>query len=338
MNIGIIGFGGVAKAFVNLLIDKRDKFTDDIKLKYIINSKGGLYNKKGIDLYSLIDSINDKEDIINHIDWKYKLNIDDVILNNDIEYIIELTSTNIDNGEPGLTHIKKSLTNKINVITGNKGPILIEYNQLKEIAKKNNVELMIGCTTGGALPSISCGLIGCAGSDINSIQGILNGTSNYILSMMSDNDMDYEKALKQAQDLGIAEIDPKLDVSGIDTAIKLIILSNVLMGSNLKLSNIKIEGITNVNKEYIKTIKFNNNKLKLIGEATKIDESLVASVSLKVIDESHPLYNIDYNNKGILYKTDTLGDILIAGGKSGTVNAAAAILRDLINLKHTENK
>ncbi|MDU4324580.1 MAG: homoserine dehydrogenase [Clostridium celatum] len=297
MNIGLIGFGGVGQALIKLFIDKKDyileKYHLDIKIKYILKSDGGLYDKKGINLDEVIEFIENNRNIKEHLSWKSDLNIKDIINNNDIDTLIELTSTNIETGEPGLTHIKRALENKMNVVTGNKGPIILKYNELKEIAHKNSVELKVGCTTGGALPSINGGIYDIAGSEIQSIEGILNGTTNYILSKMINDDITYEEALKDAQECGIAEV--KL--------------------------------------EYLRELKKKNKKLKLIGKVDSLDDEINAYVKLIEIDENHPLYFVDYKNKGIYFKTDTLGDVSIIGGASGTRNAAASILRDIVLIK-----
>ena len=197
--------------------------------------------------------------------------INDIIDNNDIDTLVELTSTNIETGEPGLTHIRKSFENNINVVTGNKGPILLDYKKLKVLADNNNVELRVGCTTGGALPSINGGIYDIAGSKIQSIEGVLNGTTNYILSKMANDNVDYKEALLEAQKVGIAESDPSLDVLGYDTASKIIILSNVLMNSDLKLEDLKINGIEEVRLDNIEKAKVRGNKIKLIGKLYKKD-------------------------------------------------------------------
>ena len=331
MEIGIIGFGGVGQSLIKLLVKKRkyifEKYNLDIKVKYIVKSDGGIYKANGIDLEELLEFINKNKSIKEHILWKSNLSIQEVIKNNDIDTLIELTSTNIETGEPGLTHIKRALESKINVVTGNKGPIILKYKELKEIADKNSVELKVGCTTGGALPSINGGLYDVAGSEIQAIEGILNGTTNYILSKMT-NDMD--KMSEAIQSNGIAEANPSLDILGYDTACKIIILSNVLMDTNLKLEDIEIKGITEVTLEDIEKAKVENKKLKLIGKVEKIDNMIKAYVKPIIINENHPLYFVDYKNKGVYFKTDTLGDISIIGGASGTMNAAASILRDVV--------
>lgn len=337
MDIGLIGFGGVGQALIKLLIDKESyllqQYNLKINVKYIIKSNGGIYNASGINLSEILKVIDENINITCHNEWKDNLNINDIIDNNDIDTLVELTSTNIETGEPGLTHIRKSLENNINVVTGNKGPILLDYKKLKVLADNNNVELKVGCTTGGALPSINGGIYDIAGSKIQSIEGVLNGTTNYILSKMANYNVDYKEALLEAQKVGIAESDPSLDVLGYDTASKIIILSNVLMNSDLKLEDLKINGIEEVRLDNIEKAKVRGNKIKLIGKVYKKDNLVKGYVTPIEIDENHPLYCVDYKNKGIYYKTDTLGDISIIGGASGTMNAAASILRDIILLR-----
>ncbi|MBS4956356.1 MAG: homoserine dehydrogenase [Clostridium sp.] len=338
MNIGLIGFGGVGQALIKLLVEKKnyifEKYNLDIKVKYIIKSDGGIYESNGIDLEEVLGFIN--KNLKEHISWRYELGIEEVIKNNDIDILIELTPTNIETGEPGLTHIKRALESGINVVTGNKGPIILKYKELKEIADKNSVKLKVGCTTGGALPSINGGLYDVAGSEIQGVEGILNGTTNYILSKMAIDEVSYEEALTEAQKDGIAEANPSLDVLGYDTACKIVILANVLMDANIKLEDIEIQGITEVELETIKRLQKENKKLKLIGKVHRKDSMVKAYVRLVEIKEDHPLYFVDYKNKGVYFKTDTLGDISIIGGASGTRNAAASILRDLMLVKGLE--
>ena len=332
MDIGIIGFGGVSKAFIKLLIDKEKSLKEKgiaLKVKYIIKSDGGIYNKDGINLKNILEAdYNIKE-----LDFKENININTIIKNDDIDTLVEITNTNIETGEPALTHIKLALENNINVVTGNKGPIILKYRELKEIADKNNVRLGIGCTTGGALPSINVGSYDIAGADILSIEGILNGTSNFILSQMYKDEIKYENALNKSISLGIAEANYKLDVEGFDTASKILILANVLMSGNLTLNDIKIEGINNIKQDFILEEKNKGNKIKLIGKVYIENNKIKAYVRPEVINSSHPLYFVDDKNKGVVYKTDTLGDISIIGGASGTLNAAASILRDIINIR-----
>lgn len=331
MDIGLIGYGGVGKAFIELLIDKKDFLKENdimIKVKYIIKSNGGIYIKEGIDLEEVIAL---EDDLTKYKYFNKDININTIIKNKDIETLVELTNTDLKTGGAGLNHITLALENKINVVTGNKGPIVLEYNNLKEIAAKNKVKLLFGCTTGGALPTLNAGTYDIAGAEITKIEGILNGTSNYILTEMYENNDDYEVVLKKAIKEKIAEANYSYDVEGYDTAAKILIVANALMDANLKLEDIKTEGITKVIIEEILREKEKGNKPKLIGSVYKEENKIRAEVKLKFINKKHGLYSVDGKNKGITYYTDTLGEISVIGGASGTRNAAAAILRDIIN-------
>lgn len=329
MNIGLIGFGGVGKSFVKLLKLKKS-LLKGCKLKYIIKSNGGVYNPQGLDIDEIINNIEYNISLEYHPLWQ-NITIDDIIQNKDIDCLIELTNTNLKTGEPGYTHIKNALNNKINVVTGNKGPILLYYHELKSIADKNNVSLKVGCTTGGALPSINVGSKDILGSKILKIQGILNGTTNYIIEEMGRSKISYKQALRKAQDLRIAEANTNLDVSGQDTAAKMLILAKVLINLDMKFDDIEIEGIENISLEEIEKADRKGEKIKLIGELLVQDNSKIISVKPISIDKIHPLYSVDGKNKGILYKTDILGDITVIGGASSPINAAASILRDLLS-------
>lgn len=323
MRIGLLGYGRVAQDFLKLLYDKKYNFD----VVFILKSNGGIENKKGLNIKELVEKT---KDITKHENWIDNLSFEDVI-NDKIDILVELTSTNINDGQPAFTYIKEALNKRINVVTGNKGPILFGYNELKKIADKNGVFLGIDGTAGAALPSLNIGLNGCAGSEILSIEGVLNGTTNFILNEMEKEKISYQKALIKAQEIGIAEKDPTLDVEGKDTAAKFVILANALMGGELSLKDAEYEGITNICVEDIEEAKSKGQKIKLIGKAYRDGTKVKVQVKPIRINNDHPLYQVEGREKGIVFDTDLLGKIKVTGGTSGTVNAAAAILRDIIN-------
>lgn len=331
INIALIGFGQVGKSFVKLLQIKKDLLPKNIKLKYIIKSDGGIYNKDGLNVDEIIKYTNSNNKIQNHPLWS-DISYKDILRNKDIDVLIELTSTNIINGQPGYTHIKSALENKISVVTGNKGPILLYYNELKNLALKNNVHLKMGCTTGGALPSINVGTTDVLGAQITEIIGVLNGTTNYILEEMLKSKIEYKEALKKAQDLNIAEKDPLLDVLGLDTAIKVAILSKIIWNIDFQFDKLDIKGITDIKLNDLLFENFSGKKTKLVGRAFYLNGKFEFEVKPMSLDKNHPLYFVDGKNKGVHYKTDILGDITVIGGASSPLNAAAAILRDLLNI------
>lgn len=334
MRIGLIGYGGLGRAFVELLHNKRKELADDgldISLNYVINSRGGVYNKAGIDLGDFLE-FSKSGDVLSYNGGGEAIDFSKIAENRDIDLLVETTPTNKETGEPGLSHISNALDMGINVVTANKGPILLEYKKLREKALKSGVQLGIGCTTGGALPTINGGIMSMAGSKILSIEGVLNGTTNFILKEMEDNGVTYVDALKKAQAMGIAEANPELDVEGYDTAIKLLILTNVLMEQDKKLNEVNIEGITKITPEEIAEALKDGERYKLIGKSVLRDEEVEMTVKPQRLSINHPLYGVDGKNKAVRYASDTLGDLTLIGGASGTMPAAASILRDIVNI------
>lgn len=336
MNIAVIGYGGVGKALIKLLDDKKvllEKENLIINVKYIIEYYGGIYQKNGINLKELIEFTNNEKDITKYKSYgNENITIDTILENKDIDLAVLMTPTNKETGEPGVTIVKKLLNSGINVVISDKGPAMIAYKELNELAKQKKVQLCIGCTTGGALPTINGGLMDMAGAEIQSIEGVLNGTTNFIIKEMEDNQINYEDALKKAQQLGIAETNPALDVEGWDTAGKLLILTNVHMGLSKTLSDIYVEGITNITLKEINQAKLEGKKYKLVGKTIKQSNDYIMTVKLEKLGQEHMLYHVEGKNKAVRYVSDSLGDLVIIGGASGVTPAAASILRDIVNI------
>lgn len=336
MKAAVIGYGVVGRALINLINDKRMYLNEEgleIQVNYIIGRKGGIYNSKGIDLKDFIDFGAGERDITKYPHGgSEEVSFKTMLKNRGVDVVIELTPTNKETGEPAMTHIRTSLECGINVVTANKGPIVLAYKQLKAIAVKNGVQLGIGCTTGGALPSINGGLMDFAGSDILSIEGVLNGTTNFIIEEMENTGINYIDALKKAQALGIAETDPSLDVEGFDTATKLLILTNVLMNEQMSFKDITVQGITKITPDDINNCLKEGTKYKLIGRTIKKNGQIYMTVKPEKLNSAHPLYGVNGKNKAVRYISDTLGELTLIGGASGLIPAAASILRDLINI------
>ena len=303
MNIAIVGCGGVGKALLKLLERQYDLLAEEnlhINVKYIIG-RGD--------------------------------NITPALTDTDLDAAVILTPTNKDSGQPGLDYARAFLSAGKHVVTADKGIIIHGYTELRNLAETKGVKLAMGCTTGGALPSINAGIFDMAGSSIVSIEGILNGTTNFILDEMEASGCEYAEALAKAQQAGIAETNPSLDVEGWDTAGKLLILTKVLMDENVSLDNVKVEGITRLTATDIRDAFKAGCRYKLVGRAF-FDEagSLKLSVKPERISADHLLYAVSGKNKAVRYVSDTLGELVIIGGASGTTPAAASVLRDLVNL------
>lgn len=333
--IGLVGFGNVGKAFVSLYFEMRDfwkeKFNTSAVFKFILNSRGGIFAKEGISDRVLEEALNLRDGIKGLGEWKEGLKFDDVIDSAGINLLIEVSPTNINDGEPALSYIKSALKRGIHVVTGNKGPFLHKYKELFEIARERRVFLGIGCTAGAALPTINFGNYSLSGTKIERIEGVLNGVCNYILTTMEENGITFNEALANAQKMGIAETDPSLDIDGWDTAAKILIIANSLMGSSLTLKDISVEGIRGIDLKKINETREKGKRLKLAGIAQRFGEGVKAEVKLIEVERGHFLYELTGTNKGVLYKCYPAGEFLIKGGASSPKGAAYSLWRDIFN-------
>lgn len=331
---GVVGYGNLGKATVRLLDMKREAFRNEgleLVLTCVLDQGGGIHNSEGLDCAALAEYATHSRTLEGFPGFDPAFTFKKIIDDRMIDLMVEFTFTNRETGEPGVTHIRECLKHGIHVTTGNKGPILVAWEELSALAAEKRLLLGISCTTGGALPTIINGREAMAGSDVTLIEGVLNGTTNFILDRMETSGASYEEALKEARMAGIAEADPNMDVEGWDTATKLLILSRVVMHGKLDFKDISVTGITGVAPEDIRNARATGHKIKLIGKAWREDGGVYAKVAPQAIDASHPFYFVSARNKGVRYISDTMGDLLIAGGASGPLPAAAAALRDVIN-------
>lgn len=338
MRLALIGFGGVGKAFLRLLQTKREALLSegiDPKVTYILASRGGLFCPDGVDTDALFAHLEGGGRVDNFPQFGSPDITPDYLAHNPngIDAAIDLLPTNKQTGQPGLGCVEKLLDAGVHVILADKGPAMLACHDLAQRAKAKGVQLGLGCTTGGALPSINGGIMDLAGAEILSIEGVLNGTTNFIIQEMEQSGCTYEQALKKAQDCGIAETDPSLDVEGWDTAGKLLILTNVLMKERKTLDDISVTGITGLTPEQIRSARTEGKKYKLLGSTRRNERGeLEMTVAPCALSGDHPLFSADGKNKAVRYTSDTLGDLTVMGGASGTTPAAASVLRDLVNI------
>lgn len=342
MNLAIIGYGGVGKALIRLLDMQKDLLNKkdglEIQVSYVIDYYGGIHCPQGIDLKELIAFTENERDITKFPGGSKDITVCHATEDPSVNLAVVMTPTNKETGQPGVDYVRQLLSAKKHVVISDKGPIMLYYHELASLASENGVQLGIGCTTGGALPSVNGGLMDLAGAEINSIEGILNGTTNFILKYMEDCGCEYADALKEAQACGIAETNPSLDVEGWDTAGKLLILTNVLMGEQKTLADIKVDGITALTAAEVSKAKAEGCKYKLVGKTVRDkDGQLSMSVGLEKVSSDQLLYSVEGKNKAVRYCTDTLGELVMIGGASGVIPAAASILRDIVNIHRGYN-
>ncbi len=334
--IAIIGFGTVGQGIAEILLKKKtylkEKYNYEFDIVAVADfAYGNVYNPKGLDIEQMLREAKDKKKFTKDI-----VNLDNIqlIKQCNADVVCELTYTDFTTGEPAISHCKAAFESGKHIVTSNKGPAALKYAELKALADRYKVKFMIEGTVVAGTPIINLVEGPLAGCEISKIRGILNGTTNYMLSEM-EKGMDYNAVLKVAQELGYAEADPTGDVEGFDARGKVTILANVVMGYPLKIEDVYCKGITKITSEDIDNAKKKNARWKLIGCVENIDGKVVGSVNPEMVDLSHPLAGVMGDNNALTFTTDLLGDITIVGPGAGRYETGFAILTDLLRIHQT---
>jgi homoserine dehydrogenase len=326
----VCGFGTVAQSLAKLLVSR----SDDLYAKYgvmprmvgVFDKKGGATDPSGLDLNKLVE-IKKKHGSVKHYDKSKKFRSGlDLINNVDAEVLIETTASNYKDAEPGMSHIMAAMRKGMHVISVNKGPLALAFPSLMELATYNHVLLKFSGTVGGGTPILDYAKNSLRGERITSFAGILNGTTNYILTNMSHG-MSFAAALKDAKSKGYVEADESLDLDGFDAAAKLVILANWIMGMKVTMPDIKRTGIRKVTSEDVKRAAKKNAAIKLIASCNK--ELIVSPREIPIDD---PLC-VNGTLNAISFTSEHSGTQTIIGRGAGGTETASAILRDLLDIR-----
>jgi len=338
----LCGFGRVGRAFAALLQEKheavRSVYQLDLGIAAVVDIGGAVlapHSLRVIPLPALLAHVAAGGPVERFADFGLpEARGETVIENLDADLLVEATPTNLTTGEPGLSHICAALKRGMDVVTANKGPLVLRYGDLQRLARESHARIAMSAATAAALPTLDVGQVCLAGAQITRIEGILNGTTNFILTKMLHEGCDYRIALEEAQSRGIAETDPTLDVEGYDTANKLILLSNALLGTAYGPRHVERRGITQLTPAMVATTQRAGRVMKLIGRADVDRGKVRLTVAPEELPAEHPLASVHGAEKAVTYETDTMGTITVMGGRSSPTGAAAALLKDIINLAH----
>jgi len=315
IKIGIIGLGTIGKGLYDAIT---------------LNSSF-VFNRTGINL-KIVGVCDKDEKALQVIDVeKYGINImsiDDICLSDEIDIVVELIG--------GTTIAKdviiKALKNKKHVVTANKALFAEYWEELFSIAYENNVLIKFEASVGGAIPIIKSLQESFVINNIDTIYGILNGTTNFILSMMRDKAYSFDKVLSIAQDKGIAEKDPDLDVSGKDSAHKLAILSLIGFGIKVTANNVYTEGITNLDVKDIENAKKWGYEIKLLAIAKKESDGVQLRVHPTLIKKTHLISTVNGVDNAIFIKGDFIEESLIIGKGAGSRPTASSVVSDIVDI------
>lgn len=334
--LAIIGFGNVGQGLAKIISEKKsllnERFGIDLSIVAVCDlHKGSIANPSGLDPEVLLSDLKEHGDLKRTSAPIKGWNAIETINNSDADILIELAFTDLQTGEPALSHVKMALNNGMHVSMTNKGPVALHFPELRQLALSKNVQIGIEGTVMSGTPSINLGNEMLLAAGITKIQGILNGTTNYILGEMSSG-AQYKDALKQAQELGYAEADPIGDVEGHDAAAKVVILGNLLMDLSLTLNDIERKGISDITSADIANAKNVNKHWKLIGTVESTEKGFIASVKPEMVPNEHPLASITGATNAITYSTELLGDITLIGPGAGRMETGYAVIEDILSI------
>ncbi len=345
LRLFMIGFGVVGQGLAELLEQKRallqQHFDIEVKLVGVANARHGfIYCEDGLTIPRLLELAAKKQLLIEHAGVQHWPQVLDGLrtVGRRGDILAEVTGTNLRDGEPGMSHIRTALMQGMHVITANKGPVALAAKDLMALARQHQVQLRMEATVMAGTPVISTIREGLAGARVRSIRGILNGTTNYILSAMAGG-RDYESVLVEAQAQGYAEADPTADVEGYDAVAKTLILASVAFGHALKPEQVVRKGITAVTREQVQQAMKEGKRIKLIASlhavatfgATPL-EARVEPVALPLTD---PLARVDGVMNAITIQTDTLSEVTVIGPGAGRIQTGQGLLADLIAVAKT---
>jgi homoserine dehydrogenase len=337
--LALIGFGTVGQGFAEILLDKQDMLaaTAGVHFQIVAISdllKGSLYHPAGLDPATLLEAVRRTGNLKDYppspalvTGWDSLRTIRDC----NADTVVEVSWTDVQTGQPAIDHVKAALESGKNAVLTNKGPVALAYHELADLAKTHGVRFCFEGTVMSGTPAIRLAQDALAGCVILEVRGILNGTTNFILTQM-EMGQSYPEALVEAQRRGYAEADPTADVEGWDAAGKVVILANVLMDGWLSVADVDRTGITSLTPADVEAAQVAGERWKLIAHVYREGDMVKASVKPTRVPMSHPLAGVGGATNACTFTTDLLGDVTLVGPGAGRLETGYAVLGDLLDI------
>jgi homoserine dehydrogenase len=340
LRVAIIGFGVVGQGVAEIFRDKKAALARDFGAEFSITAvsdfqKGSVADRAGLDPASLLEWIGEKATLHEfpaaHRGWDAL----ETIRRADADVVVEVSWTDVKTGLPALDHFRACFEAGRHLVTTNKGPMVVAPLEMIDAARRAGVQFRFEGTVMAGTPVISTALRGLAGCAVTGFSGILNGTTNFILTEM-EKGMTYEAALGRAQELGYAEADPSGDVLGFDAGGKVVILANTVLGAPLRLDGVTLTtGITKITLEDVKAAAAAGERWKLVAAARREGTSVVAEVLPKRLPLADPLAGVMGPTNAVTFHTDLVGPVTIVGAGAGKHTTAEAVVSDLLDVHRT---
>ena len=310
VNIAVLGYGTVGSGVVEVIHTNHERINqrigDELNVKYVLDLRdfpGDPIQKKLVHDFNVI------------------------VEDPDVQIVVEVMG----GIEPAYTFVKRSLQAGKSVATSNKALVAKHGAELLSIARDKNINFLFEASVGGGIPIIRPLNSSLTADEIEEITGILNGTTNYILSKMASDGSDFDEVLKEAQEKGYAERNPEADVEGYDACRKIAILSSLISGQQVDFEDIYTEGITNITKEDMMYAKEMGMTIKLLASSKRDNDHLHAIVAPALLHKEHPLYNVNDVFNAIFVHGNVLGDAMFYGSGAGKLPTASAVVADVVD-------
>lgn len=332
----LIGFGAVHRHFCQILLEKAGHL--DARYGFVpvvvgvADSGGAVHHPKGLDLQALLAHKQNGHSVVSFSGGRPLADGPTLARTSGYDVLLEASPVNLTYGEPALTCIRAALVEGKAVVLANKAPLVLDYAGLHELARRHGARLAFSATVCGGLPVINVGQRDLVGATIMRVEGIFNSTTNYMLCQMTAGES-YAGALAEAQRRGIAETDPSLDVGGWDTANKLVIVANAILGMAATLADVKVQGIDGLQGKPTLLDPGREDTIKLVARAVRqADGSYALSVGPEALAKHHFLAGVSDWQMGIVFCTDIYEEIYLKIDEKGPLATAAAMLRDVLDL------
>jgi homoserine dehydrogenase len=337
VRFALIGLGNIGRNLLDILVHRGAAIAATYDLHLLLvgaaDSRGAALCADGLDMAALRDlklARGSAGDLPQH--GRPGLSALDMLAQADADLLVDASPTNLVDGEPGMSCVLAALERGLHLVFASKGPLVLAYEDIMAQAAALGSRVLFSGTVAGGLPTVNIGMRDLAGSGVTRVEGIFNGTTNYILTRMAQEHLSYDEAVKGAQRAGIAEADPTLDVDGWDAANKLVIIANSVLGRPTRLQDLTVKGIREITLTDLDAAAANGQAIKLLAIAEQRGADYALRVEPTWLPLSHPLARTGMWDMAVVYYTDYMGVISAIIEEEGPVPTSAAVLRDMINI------
>jgi homoserine dehydrogenase len=333
----LAGVGNLGRGLLRILQQKAQVLSARHELQFTlvaaVDSSGGAADDGGLDMEQVLKLKQSGKGVAAYPGLGQKgLTTLDALARTHADLLVELSPTSLQHGEPGLSAITWALSHDLDVVTANKGPLVLAYPRLTALAAEHKKALFFSGTVAGGLPVVNIGRRDLIAANFLRVEGVFNATTNYILTRM-ESGLSFAEALTEAQKAGAAEADPTLDVDGWDAANKLVIVANSVLGMPATLKDVSVQGIRGITREQLLAATERGHAIKLLATAESAGPmSYTLSVKPTELPLEHPMARLTKWQMGVVYTTDINGTIIAVIEEEGTMATVGGVLRDMVNL------